>query len=87
MLEPEDFLHCHYRDKAVLIARGVPIVEFFDSLLCKASSHSAGRQMSAQGLHLIRLPKARLGLRCNNFCRVGSIASFAATCLMKSTLR
>ncbi len=47
LLRPDDYLHCHYRDKALLIARGVPIVEFFDSLLCTASSHSAGRQMSA----------------------------------------
>jgi 2-oxoisovalerate dehydrogenase E1 component len=46
-LEPQDYLHCHYRDKALLIARGVPIVEFFNSLLCNASSHSCGRQMSA----------------------------------------
>ena len=47
LLRPDDYLHCHYRDKALLLARGVPIVEFFDSLLCNGSSHSAGRQMSA----------------------------------------
>src|SRR5216684_1597901 len=46
-LAPEDWLHCHYRDKALLLARGVPIDEFFLSLFCKAGSHSAGRQMSA----------------------------------------
>ncbi len=46
-LTPDDYLHCHYRDKALLLARGVPIVEFFDSLLCNAASHSGGRQMSA----------------------------------------
>ena len=47
LLRPSDYLHCHYRDKALLIARGVPIAEFFDSLFCNAKSHSAGRQMSA----------------------------------------
>jgi 2-oxoisovalerate dehydrogenase E1 component len=46
-LIPEDWLHCHYRDKALLLLRGVPPTIFFSSLLCKAASHSAGRQMSA----------------------------------------
>src|SRR5207248_5883681 len=38
---------CHYRDKALLLMRGIPVREFFLSLFCKAGSHSAGRQMSA----------------------------------------
>jgi 2-oxoisovalerate dehydrogenase E1 component len=46
-LHDGDFLHCHYRDKALLIARGVPAGAFFDNLLCNADSQSAGRQMSA----------------------------------------
>lgn len=46
-LQSDDYLHCHYRDKALLLARGVPLSEFFDSLLCNGSSHSTGRQMSA----------------------------------------
>jgi 2-oxoisovalerate dehydrogenase E1 component len=46
-LIPEDFLHLHYRDKSLLIARGVPLSEFFKSLLATDNSHSAGRQMSA----------------------------------------
>src|SRR5436309_254066 len=41
----EDWLHLHYRDKALMLARGVPPEMFFHSLLCNASSHSAGRQM------------------------------------------
>ena len=45
-LQPDDFLHCHYRDKALLLARGVPIVEFFNTVLCNAASMSAGRQLS-----------------------------------------
>jgi 2-oxoisovalerate dehydrogenase E1 component len=47
LLRPDDYLHCHYRDKALLLARGIPIVEFFDSLLCNGSGNSLGRQMSA----------------------------------------
>ena len=46
-LVPNDVLHLHYRDKALLIARGLPITEFFRSLFAKSNSHSAGRQMSA----------------------------------------
>ncbi len=43
----EDFLHCHYRDKALMLARGVEAEMFFHSLFCKDKSHSRGRQMSA----------------------------------------
>lgn len=46
-LTADDWLHCHYRDKALMIARGVPPEMFFNSLLCNGASHSAGRQMSA----------------------------------------
>lgn len=46
-LSADDWLHCHYRDKALLIARGLTPRQFFDSLYCKAASHSRGRQMSA----------------------------------------
>jgi len=46
-LTDDDYLHCHYRDKALLLARGVSARDFFDSLYCKRTSHSRGRQMSA----------------------------------------
>jgi 2-oxoisovalerate dehydrogenase E1 component len=46
-LTPDDWLHCHYRDKALLLLRGIPIAAFFTGLLCKANSSSNGRQMSA----------------------------------------
>ncbi|HAB15188.1 MAG TPA: transketolase [Verrucomicrobiales bacterium] len=46
-LTPNDWLHLHYRDKALMIARGIPPEQFFHSLICTADSHSAGRQMSA----------------------------------------
>ncbi len=55
----QDWLHCHYRDKAMMIARGVTARSFFDSLYCKDSSHSRGRQMSAHmsdpTLHLMSI--------------------------------
>lgn len=44
-LIPEDYVHCHYRDKALMLARGISNEMFFLSALCKANSHSAGRQM------------------------------------------
>ncbi|HUY31423.1 MAG TPA: thiamine pyrophosphate-dependent enzyme [Pirellulales bacterium] len=44
-LTEHDWLHCHYRDKALLIARGVGPREFFASLLCRDESHSRGRQL------------------------------------------
>jgi 2-oxoisovalerate dehydrogenase E1 component len=46
-LTDQDWLHLHYRDKSLLLARGMPVEEFFLSLLCRAGSHSKGRQMSA----------------------------------------
>lgn len=47
LLHEDDWLHCHYRDKALMLARGVTPRSFFDSLFCKHQSHSRGRQMSA----------------------------------------
>ncbi|MCA9215851.1 MAG: beta-ketoacyl-ACP synthase 3 [Planctomycetales bacterium] len=46
-LTPDDWLHCHYRSRALLLARGVQTRCFFDSLLCNAKSSSLGRRMSA----------------------------------------
>lgn len=45
-LTPDDWLHCHYRDKALLLARGIPPRAFFDTLYCKDASSSRGRQMT-----------------------------------------
>ncbi len=44
-LRPQDWLHPHYRDKALMLARGVTPKDFFDSVLTNADSYSAGRQM------------------------------------------
>ncbi len=44
-LTEHDWLHCHYRDKALLIARGVGPRKIFASLLCRDESHSRGRQL------------------------------------------
>lgn len=46
-LQPEDYLHCHYRDKALMLARGISPAMFFQSLFTKDGSHSRGRQMNA----------------------------------------
>src|SRR5262249_32964510 len=42
----DDWLHCHYRQKALLVARGVHPKTFFSILFCKDESPSRGRQMS-----------------------------------------
>ena len=51
MLQPHlsahDWLHCHYRDKALMLARGISPEMFFLSLFNKDGSHSRGRQMNA----------------------------------------
>ena len=46
-LTADDWLHCHYRDKALMIARGIAPKAFLDAVLCNDNSHSRGRQMSA----------------------------------------
>lgn len=46
-LIPEDYLYPHYRDKSLMLARGVPAEQFFHGLLCTAGSTSDGRQMGA----------------------------------------
>lgn len=45
-LTADDWLHCHYRSRALLLARGIPPRQFFDNLLCNARSTSQGRRMS-----------------------------------------
>lgn len=58
-LTEADWLHCHYRDRALLIARGLPIRAFFDSLLCRDNSSSRGRRMSGffsdPSLHILSM--------------------------------
>jgi len=58
-LTPDDWLHCHYRDKALLVARGVPTRTFFDNLYCKDPSNSHGRRMagfcSLPSLHVLSM--------------------------------
>ncbi|MBM3395709.1 MAG: hypothetical protein FJY37_13980 [Betaproteobacteria bacterium] len=46
-LGPQDWLHCHYRDKALMLTRGMTAEMFFHALFCTDGSHSRGRQMSA----------------------------------------
>ena len=59
MLTPDDWLHCHYRDKALMLARGVKPKVFFDALYYTANSISRGRQLNAfvfdHDLHILSL--------------------------------
>jgi 2-oxoisovalerate dehydrogenase E1 component len=45
-LSASDWLHCHYRDRALLLARGVSVRAFLDTLLCKDHAPARGRQMT-----------------------------------------
>ncbi len=55
-LQSIDWLHCHYRDKALMLARGVPISMFFHTLFAKEASCSHGRQVAAfMGLPDLRI--------------------------------
>ncbi|WP_440682966.1 beta-ketoacyl-ACP synthase 3 [Cysteiniphilum halobium] len=45
-LKPQDWLQCHYRDKALMHSRGMEEKMFFYSSLCKAEGISHGRQMA-----------------------------------------
>jgi 2-oxoisovalerate dehydrogenase E1 component len=44
-LQSSDWLACHYRDKALMLARGVLPEAIFKAQLCRAGSYSAGRQL------------------------------------------
>jgi 2-oxoisovalerate dehydrogenase E1 component len=45
-LIPADWLHLHYRDRALMLARGVEPAAFLHGLLATVESSSAGRQMA-----------------------------------------
>lgn len=44
-MQPEDWLHPHYRDRAIVMGRGVTHEEIFLDFFSKATSHAGGRQM------------------------------------------
>jgi 2-oxoisovalerate dehydrogenase E1 component len=46
LLTESDWLHLHYRSKALLVARGMPVESFFHNMFCTGLSQSAGRQMA-----------------------------------------
>ena len=80
-LTGSDWLHLHYRDKALLLTRGLSVQEFFRSLLGRGTAHSAGRQMSAHfsapDLNVLSL----VGPVGNNALQaVGHRRSFACKC-------
>ena len=44
-MRPEDWLHPHYRDRAIVLGRGLPHEEFFLDFYSKDGGPSGGRQM------------------------------------------
>ncbi|MGE9292478.1 MAG: beta-ketoacyl-ACP synthase 3 [Puniceicoccales bacterium] len=61
-LGPQDWLHCHYRDRALQLARGIKPETIFDALFGNARSSSKGRQLntmhSDRELHVMTMPTA-----------------------------
>lgn len=59
-LTPDDWLHCHYRDRALMLARGLPVQAFFDELYANGVSTSGGRQLNTMlsdpALKLVSMP-------------------------------
>lgn len=51
LMEPDDLLFPHYRDRALLLARGMGVEDQARDLMAKRASHSAGRNMSAHFSH------------------------------------
>ncbi len=45
-LTDADWLHCHYRDKALLLARGIELEAYLGTLLCLETPFTQGRQMT-----------------------------------------
>jgi 2-oxoisovalerate dehydrogenase E1 component len=71
----EDYLHCHYRDKALMLARGIPTEMFFHSLFAKDASHSKGRQMSAHLSDASRNVLSLVGPVGNNALQAAGVAT------------
>jgi 2-oxoisovalerate dehydrogenase E1 component len=59
-LTESDWLHCHYRDRALMLARGITLEEILLELLGKTGSPSEGRRMPgfacSRELHLLSAP-------------------------------
>ncbi|MCC7300717.1 MAG: thiamine pyrophosphate-dependent dehydrogenase E1 component subunit alpha, partial [Verrucomicrobia bacterium] len=59
-LTATDWLHCHYRDRALMFARGLPLLDILLDLLGKTGSPSEGRNMPGfacnRSLNLIGVP-------------------------------
>lgn len=59
-LTSTDWLHCHYRDRALMLARGVTLTDVLLDLLGKTGSPSEGRRMPAfansRALRLLSAP-------------------------------
>ncbi len=59
-LTADDWLHCHYRDRALMLARGLPVQALFDELYANGVSTSGGRQLNTMlsdaALKLVSMP-------------------------------
>lgn len=49
-LRPQDWIHAHYRDKAPLLARGVPVRAFFDKISRALLTHHDVNQKPSEAV-------------------------------------
>ncbi len=74
-LTPDDWIHTHYRDQALWIARGVGPKAFFDSALGNADNYSHGRQMVGfQASRALNMPSSVVPVGNNCLQAVGIAA-------------
>ncbi len=71
-LTPADWLHCHYRDRALMLARGVTQTELLLGLLGRTGSPSEGRRMPGFACNRrLNLLSAPTGVASNTVQAVG----------------
>ena len=71
-LTKNDWLHCHYRDRALLLARGITLTDVLLDLLGKSDSPSEGRRMPGfANNRSLRLLSAPTGVASNALQAVG----------------
>ena len=77
-LTPGDWVHTHYRDQALWIARGIEPKAYFDAALCNADNYSAGRQMVGfQASRELNMPSTVVPVANNCLQAVGIAADSA----------
>ncbi len=79
-LNSHDYIHAHYRDKALLLARGLTPYEYFLALFDKDASFSKGRQLNAHVIVKAHKILSIAGPLANNAPQSAGIAAHLKAC-------